>query len=175
MKLLLLSLISCSLVGMDHKEPSTALPANFDYKDEIDSEEISDIAMSIYFDQEDPDLFQMVFPKVKKRLKDINTLPEVLHKAINQDLKRIRASNHRHSYHSYQQHYPDLHIYLNKIVYKCMKEAFIEERQYSIEVERRANCYKIAAITGGVAAAILTASGTLIAHFVQPTCPATPH
>lgn len=172
MKTLLLLLISCSLAGMEH-EKAAIIPGNFDYHDNIDSDEVSDIAMSIYFDQEDPALFQLVFPKVKARLKDINNLPEVLHKAISHDLARIKKSNHRHSYHSYQQQYPDLHIYLNKIVYKAMKEAFIEEREYSNQVQQQKNCYKIATLTAGAVGVVLTVGGTLIAHFVHPDCPPT--
>lgn len=166
-----LLIISCSLAGMD--QPADIVPGNFDYHGDIDSQEVSEIAMSIYFDQEDPELFQVVFPKVKARLRDINTLPEVLHKAISHDLARIKKSNHRHSYHSYQQQYPDLHIYLNKIVYKAMKEAFVEERSYSNQVQEQKNCYKIATLTAGALGVVLTVGGTLIAHFVQPDCPPT--
>lgn len=168
---LLLLLLTGSLAAMDEKTP--VLPGNFDHEHDIDSEEISDLALSIYFDQDDPEMFQTVFPKVKAKLKQINEMPEAMLRAISRDFAKIKknSSHHRHSH--LVEHYPYLGMYLSRIMYKSIHEALIEERNYSNEIQRQKNCYKIAAIAGALSAAALTAAGTLIAHFVQPDCPTT--
>lgn len=167
-KLLWLLFFATSLSG---QEASTVIPANFDHEEDIDSEELSDIARAIYMVDDTPEIFNAVYPKVRTQLRDVNHMPAQIHLGIKVDLEKLHKSpHHRHSYHTYHHHYPNLHGYITKVINRCMREALHETQQNVLEIERDKHCYKVAAVTFGFIGTVLTAGTALAVHFTQGSC-----